>query len=68
MIAIVLAIVWLYVQSTIYLTSGKLRSVLIFRVLGLGKFSFLDYDESKLSLIITVIVNYYRLNINLLHP
>ena len=44
---IVLAIVWSYIQSTIYLTSGKLISVLIFLVLELGKFSFLDYDESK---------------------
>ena len=53
---------------TVYLTSGKLRSALIFRILGLGKFSFLDYDESKLSLIITVIVSYYLLIISLFYP
>ena len=49
-------------QSTINLTSSKLRSVLIFRVLWTRKMQLFRLARVK------VIVNYWRLVMNLFHP
>ena len=45
-----LVIKWLSVQLAITLTSGNLRRLIIFWILCWGKFNFLDYHESNLSL------------------